>query len=48
MVPVPVEWLVGSAIAVDGKAYLMGGSSSRYPHAPYLSKVWEYDPEEGD
>jgi N-acetylneuraminic acid mutarotase len=41
----PVEWLVGSASVVDGRIYLMGGSSRPYPHKPYLSTVWEYDPE---
>ncbi len=28
---------------VDGRIYVIGGSSAPYPYSPYLSTVWEYD-----
>jgi N-acetylneuraminic acid mutarotase len=43
--PMPFEWLAGSASVVDGSVYLIGGSSTPYPHQPFLATVWEYTPE---
>ena len=33
-----------TAAVVDGKVYIIGGSTTAYPHLPFLREVWEYDP----
>ena len=39
----PVRMLGMRASTVDGRIYVIGGSSTPWPYSPFLSTVWEYD-----
>ena len=41
----PFPWFLMTTNAVNGKVYLVGGSTKSYPHKPYLAEVLEYSPE---